>query len=182
MISCKAGTPACKGGPNNDYSVCTTWVSDDTSYRYLLHVFRARLDYPALKAKVKELAAEWQAGQVLVEESGTAIGLLDELKHEVCGITGVKPLRDKASRLAIVSAQFEARQVIFPANAPWLGDLEAELLAFPGGLHDDQVDSVSQALRNLSDNMAIWAKIGRQPYDVALVHRFAMMRLAGRYW
>jgi len=31
-------------------------------------------------------------------------------------------------------------------EAPWLGDLLAELLAFPNGRHDDQVDSVSQFL------------------------------------
>ena len=36
--------------------------------------------------------------------------------------------------------------VHFPKNAPWLDDLEAELLGFPGMPHDDQVDSVSQAL------------------------------------
>ena len=28
----------------------------------------------------------------------------------------------------------------------WLAELEAELFAFPHGRHDDQVDSISQAL------------------------------------
>jgi predicted phage terminase large subunit-like protein len=31
-------------------------------------------------------------------------------------------------------------------QAPWLPDLGAELLAFPVGRHDDQCDSISQAL------------------------------------
>jgi phage terminase large subunit-like protein len=31
-------------------------------------------------------------------------------------------------------------------NAPWLDDLRSEVLAFPHGVHDDQVDSISQAL------------------------------------
>jgi hypothetical protein len=31
-------------------------------------------------------------------------------------------------------------------DAPWLAELEAELFAFPHGPHDDQVDSISQAL------------------------------------
>ena len=34
----------------------------------------------------------------------------------------------------------------FPHRGPWLADLEAELFAFPNSLHDDQVDSISQAL------------------------------------
>jgi phage terminase large subunit-like protein len=42
--------------------------------------------------------------------------------------------------------RFESGSVHFPAEAPWLEDLIAELLAFPRGRHDDQVDSVSQAL------------------------------------
>jgi hypothetical protein len=33
-----------------------------------------------------------------------------------------------------------------PETADWLPDLEAELFAFPGGRHDDQCDSISQAL------------------------------------
>lgn len=40
---------------SNDYSVCTTWQVSDGRF-YLLHVFRARLKYPALRRKVIELA------------------------------------------------------------------------------------------------------------------------------
>jgi predicted phage terminase large subunit-like protein len=43
-------------------------------------------------------------------------------------------------------AKFEAGLVHFPRHAPWLRDLEDELLAFPVGKTDDQVDSISQAL------------------------------------
>jgi predicted phage terminase large subunit-like protein len=44
------------------------------------------------------------------------------------------------------SARFEAELVYFPERAPWLADLETELFSFPGSRHDDQVDSISQAL------------------------------------
>jgi predicted phage terminase large subunit-like protein len=44
------------------------------------------------------------------------------------------------------SAKIEARQVYLPKQAPWLGDFQAELLQFPHGRHDDQVDSISQFL------------------------------------
>ena len=33
-----------------------------------------------------------------------------------------------------------------PVQAPWLDAFLAELLAFPGGARDDQVDAVSQFL------------------------------------
>jgi phage terminase large subunit-like protein len=36
--------------------------------------------------------------------------------------------------------------VWFPKYASWLAVLEAELFAFPNGRHDNQVDSITQAL------------------------------------
>jgi predicted phage terminase large subunit-like protein len=49
-------------------------------------------------------------------------------------------------RLTAQAAQFHAGVVHFPEEAPWLGELMVELLGFPGVRHDDQVDSISQAL------------------------------------
>jgi phage terminase large subunit-like protein len=44
------------------------------------------------------------------------------------------------------SAKIEARQLLMPTKAPWLENFKAELLAFPAGRHDDQVDALSQFL------------------------------------
>ena len=38
--------------------------------------------------------------------------------------------------------RFEAGLILFPKEAPWLADFEAELLAFPNGRYDDQVDAL----------------------------------------
>jgi predicted phage terminase large subunit-like protein len=59
----------------------------------------------------------------------------------------VKPEGSKLERMAAQSAKIEAGQVHLPKSAPWLGDFLTELLAFPNGRHDDQVDSISQFLR-----------------------------------
>lgn len=37
---------------------------------------------------------------------------------------------------------------MFPKSAAWLSALEAELLAYPVGRDDDQVESIVQALAN----------------------------------
>ena len=50
--------------------------------------------------------------------------------------------------MAMASAKFEAGNVYLPESAAWLADLEAELFAFPGSRHDDQCDSISQALND----------------------------------
>ena len=48
--------------------------------------------------------------------------------------------------MAAQSAKIEAGQVHIPQQAPWLEDFRTEVLAFPHGTHDDQVDSMSQFL------------------------------------
>jgi predicted phage terminase large subunit-like protein len=158
---------AAKGGPDNDYSVCTTWLFPDNCQFYLLDVWRCRADYPALKAKVIEQSEKWNAHQVLVEEAGTAMGLLAELKHQVRDLKGIRPERDKQVRMSIASATFEAKQVHFPKRAPWLAELEAELFSFPGSRHDDQVDSISQAINHARSSgvykFRMWAKVGPIP-------------------
>jgi phage terminase large subunit-like protein len=60
----------------------------------------------------------------------------------------LRPLlhRRSSGRLYVQQAKFEAGLVHFQIGAPYLAELEAELLAFPNGKTDDQVDSISQAL------------------------------------
>jgi predicted phage terminase large subunit-like protein len=147
---------ASKGGPENDWSVCTTWVLARGKRWYLVDVWRGRVDYPALKEKVQTLAKEWQARRVLVEDSGTGIALVQELRSRVSGIIAVKPQGDKIGRMAVATAKFEAGQVFFPERASWLPDLEAELFTFPGSRHDDQCDSISQALEDNNMSFMSW--------------------------
>ena len=49
--------------------------------------------------------------------------------------------------MAAQTSRIEAGELILPENAPWLAEFERELLAFPGGRHDDQVDALAQLLR-----------------------------------
>jgi len=44
------------------------------------------------------------------------------------------------------SAKIETGQLLLPTKAHWLEDFKEEILAFPAGRHDDQVDALSQFL------------------------------------
>ena len=137
-------------GDQNDYSVCTTWRADKDDV-YLLDVFRGRLEYPDLRRKVIALAEVRRPAAILIEDAGPGMNLLQDLQRSMpTGFIrpiGVKPEGSKLERMAAQSAKIEAGQVHLPKNALWLGDFLSELLAFPNGRHDDQVDSVSQFLR-----------------------------------
>jgi predicted phage terminase large subunit-like protein len=156
---------ASKGGPENDFSVCTTWLVTRGLRRwYLVDVWRKRVDYPGLRAAVITLAAQHKARRVLVEDIGAGTPLVQELRRgRVPGIVAIKVEHDKISRMAAVSAMFESGQVFLPQRASWLSDFERELFAFPGVKHDDQCDSVSQAL--LEQNQSFPINIRQEVLD-----------------
>jgi predicted phage terminase large subunit-like protein len=57
-----------------------------------------------------------------------------------------KPAGDKIMRLHAQTAMFENGFVHLPREASWLDSYVQELLVFPNGRYDDQVDSTAQAL------------------------------------
>jgi predicted phage terminase large subunit-like protein len=137
-------------GEANDFSVCTTWRIVRADY-YLIDVFRARLEYPELRRKIASLAARHGAGAILIEKAGPGITLLQDLRHDLpVGMSrpiGQKPEGSKIDRMAVHVHKIEAGHVHLPREADWLDSFLLELLAFPNGRHDDQVDSVSQFLK-----------------------------------
>ena len=134
----------------NDWSVCTTWAIKQKNF-YLLDVWRARVEFPALRRKIVNLALAHQAGTVLIEKAGPGLQLVQELRNDQTrGFPrpiGIVPEGDKWMRMEAQTPRFEAGHVLLPEEAAWLADFLDELLAFPRGRHDDQVDSVSQFLK-----------------------------------
>jgi predicted phage terminase large subunit-like protein len=171
-----------KQGEENDYSVCTTLRICDKRY-YLIDVLRGRFDFPTLRRKVAEQAKLHKASQVLIEDAGFGTALIQELKTENFSVIAVKPEYDKKIRMGIQAGKFENGQVLFPKEAPWLRDLEEELFAFPSGRHDDQVDSISQALSYKPPSF--WTKECAENYNHAMTRLWKeemFARLAGRPW
>lgn len=137
---------AAKVGSNNDWSVCTVWLIADKNY-YLLDMVRGRYEYPRLRELSMALADRHKPFAILIENSSTGIALGQELKGlGRYPIRLVPPEHDKIGRLFVQQAKFEAKLVHFPKEAPYLADIEKELLTFPQGRTDDIVDSISQAL------------------------------------
>jgi len=49
---------------------------------------------------------------------------------------------DKAVRAQSIRGRMAVEGLYIPQDAPWGADLRSELLAFPAGRHDDQVDAL----------------------------------------
>lgn len=140
---------ATKAGDANDWSVCTIWRTRSDGY-YLVDVFRRRLEYHELRKEAHRLARRDQPAAILIEDAGVGSALIADLRAENVPAIAIRPVADKITRLSIVAPIFESRRVVLNQHAVWLADLEAELFSFPQSRHDDQVDSISQALAWLS--------------------------------
>jgi len=161
--------------PTSDYSVCTTWGFKDKKWR-LLDVFRARLDYPDLKAAVLRLHRQWQADKVVIEDAGSGISLAQEFRSQGILRPMLWPARqDKEERFIGTLGDVQAGNILLPIEAPWLDVFRSEMKAFPSGRYDDQVDSFSQfmqfQLRNWRWAMTEYTDEGRPQRAVRMAKR-----------
>jgi predicted phage terminase large subunit-like protein len=113
---------------------------------FVLEVIRERLRFDELKHKILEVKKRYGVGTLLIEDSPISKGLIQSLEESSINVTTADPERDKRARLIAQSDLFAGGSIFLPKTAPWLEDFTAELLAFPGGRHDDQVDALTQAL------------------------------------
>jgi len=119
---------------------------------YLLDQRRARMDFPATQAAVREFAAVWPQGLLkLIEDKANGSAVIASLSRVVPGIVPEEPHGSKTARAAAVSPLVEAGNVFLPSPelAPWVGGFVDECAGFPTATHDDQVDAMSQALNRL---------------------------------
>lgn len=133
--------------PTADFSVCTTWgLGKDARWR-LLDVWRRQVDYPSLLRSARQLKDAWSPDHVVIEKAGVGYALLGDLRKQfpAC-VHPYAPKLDKESRFAAQSAKIECGLIQLPRDAYWMPALKNELMAFPNGRHDDQVDSVAQFL------------------------------------
>lgn len=136
---------AIKDGPTCDFSVCTTWGSRERWY--LLDVHRARLDFPALKAAALAQRSRWRADLVMVEDSSNGTALVQQPRSDRHFEFWPKKVRgSKLDRFIAQTDILQSDRVAFLTKAPWFETLKHELLVFPNGRHDDQVDSITQFL------------------------------------
>jgi predicted phage terminase large subunit-like protein len=93
--------------------------------------------------RIKALAVQWNVHQILIEDTASGMGLVQILKDDrSLWAIGRRSNLSKVVRMAQHEGRFEAGLVLLPKEAPWLADFEAELLAFPNGRYDDQVDAL----------------------------------------
>lgn len=157
---------AYKDGEEHDYS-CALVADLMPDYTLeLREVWRERVPFPDLAFALDQLCARWnrddQLRWIVIEDSGAGTSLLQTLRAwapaaVARALVSWKPAGAKRERARLASVWMRNGLVRLPRpseSAPWLFELERELLEFPGSLHDDQVDALTQAILFLENLLA----------------------------
>ena len=134
----------------NDFSVCTTWGETDTGF-YLIDIWKDKVEFPDLKRMVVSLATKHRPNVLLVEDKASGQSLIQDLRRETrLAIVPVRPTMDKVARANLVTPLIESGRVYLPEGHPQVADLVVSASQFPNAAHDDDIDSVTQALTYMS--------------------------------
>lgn len=142
-----------KDTSKSDYVVGQVWARKGANH-YLLDQVRGQWSFTKTKDMFIELCKKWpRATRKLIEDKANGPAVIAEFKEDIVGIVPVTPVDSKEARAHAVSTLWEAGNVYIPEHGkdhPWVTEFETELLSFPGGPHDDQVDSCTQALNDFN--------------------------------
>lgn len=134
----------------SDFVVGQVWGRKQASY-YLLDQIRARMSFiDSIQAVLAFRAKYLEATAVLIEDKANGPAVISTIKGQVPGVIPIEPDGSKIARAFAVTPLWQAGNVFLPAAAPWRQDFDAEMISFPNGANDDQVDAMTQALRYLA--------------------------------
>ncbi len=139
--------------PTSDYSACVTLGFHISGIWHVLDIHRARYAFYDLEEAAARMITRWSPQYILIESANTGFALIDRLRQRFKSrrpsltdmqIQGMSPLIGKSERFFARQDWLEQQRVLLPEAALWLSDFRHELLAFPSGRHDDQIDAMFQ--------------------------------------
>jgi predicted phage terminase large subunit-like protein len=140
-----------------DYTVHVTVAADSDGNIYVTDLWRGQktpdiwiesvLDMMALH---KPLGWAEENGQI-IKSIGPFLTRRANERRVYCMRQQFASTHDKATRARAFQARMASGKVFLPRKADWLANLEGELLSFPAGKNDDQVDALSLVFRMLAE-------------------------------
>lgn len=148
-----------KNTEKSDYVSLQVWGIDGAR-KYLLHRVKKKLDFPETLAEVAAIHQMFpDLRYTLVEDAANGPAVISTFKRKIRGLIPFSPHGDsKEGRAASVAPQVEAGDIWLPdpnyepnrSKMPWcvegVMEMVEELVTFPKGANDDDVDSMVQMM------------------------------------
>jgi predicted phage terminase large subunit-like protein len=143
-----------------DYTVIQTWGETHDRRYYLLRQSRLKVDFNSMIEAIERQARRDEVDAILVEDKGQGTAYIQargktEFQRRLAPapIVPIDPKgQSKEFRFDEITPMITEGAVYLPKKALWLDAFIKEVGQFPDGAHDDQVDSMSQALRYFKTN------------------------------
>ena len=136
----------------NDYTVGSVGLQDDNDMLHVAEIVRFKSGNAFfIVDAILNLCARWYSPSlVLGFEDGQIYRSIEALlkkrmreRKMYLSVTVLKPITDKLARARALQGRMQQGMVSFNAEAEWYDAARLEMLRFPAGAHDDQVDSLS---------------------------------------
>lgn len=147
---------------SNDYTCGIVVGVDRNNDIWVLHRYYGRFDAKELIEKFFECQETWKPTLQGIEHGQIEMTLepfiLKEMTESGRSLNYIKLKtrgNDKMTRARPIQGRMQQMRVHFPSGASWFQELQNEMLAFPSGKHDDQVDAmawVGQMILMMSPN------------------------------
>jgi predicted phage terminase large subunit-like protein len=144
-----------KAGPSSDYVVGLQAARVGADI-YLVDRVKGQWDFSETQRQVRQLYRLYpHTAAILIEESANGPAIINSLGREIPGVIGVSPNGGKYARAMAAQPMVEAGNVWVPNPRPhgrlvpdraWVEDFVDACCAFPKGVHDDDVDALTQLL------------------------------------
>jgi len=165
----------------NDYSVGGIASIDQKNDLWVRHVRRGHWGSLELCRQILGMFDQWRPDLTGIEKGMIEMSIgpfLHEMKEEKrmwdFSYTELKPgKQDKVARARAVQGMWEAGKIHIPFNAPWTESFVNELLRFPTGVNDDQVDFFAWIGQMLMLMNPATIRLEKKPSWKDKLHRFS---------
>ena len=125
----------------SDFTVVMTFALSPKNDIFILDIVRERIEGADHLNLLKRIQEKWNPVLIGIENTQYQISLIQSGVREGLPIKSLRADKDKISRALPIAAKMELGNVYFLESANWLFEFENELLSFPKGKNDDQVDA-----------------------------------------
>ena len=136
----------------NDYTVGSVGLQDSDDMLHIAEIMRFKsADSLFIVESILNLCSRWASPSLsLGFEDGQIYRAIEALlkkrmreRKMYPPITVLKPITDKLARARTLQGRMQQGMVTFSSGGEWYEEARNELLRFPAGVHDDQVDSLA---------------------------------------